>query len=111
VCTSGTLEDTSEQVYFLKARRCNSPERHTIGFIYAYRSVVKIKNVCTGTAGTDYSDGPTVVLPWDVNAASSPDNCVVQYTTLTDHALTINALAIDGSDNLWVRFVSHMNIE
>lgn len=74
-----------------------------IEMIIPSRSVVKIKNVCSGTAGTDYSNGPTTLLPWAVDAASSPDDCVVQYTTLADNTLTITALAIDGSDNLWVR--------
>lgn len=69
----------------------------------AHRSVVKIMNVCNGTAGKHYSNGATTFL-WSSGRAST-DACVVQYTALSDSTLTITALAIDGADNLWVRHV------
>ena len=65
--------------------------------------MVKIKKTCTGTTGTSYSNGPTVVLPWNISSGSSADTCVVQYTSLPDATLTITAMAIDSNDNLWVR--------
>ena len=65
------------------------------------RSVVKIKNVCTGTAGTDYSVSSTPIA-W-TSGSTSPDKCVVQYTLLSDSALVITAIGLDGADNLWVR--------
>lgn len=67
-----------------------------------HRSVVKILSACTGTAGSDYSNGPSTLLSWDIGSSSSTDSCVVQYTRLTDNRLTITAMAVDASDNLWV---------
>ena len=62
-----------------------------------YRSVVKIKSSgCTGSTSSVLTAGT-----W--TGTVSPDNCVVQYTTLDSNAVTISALAIDGADNLWVR--------
>ena len=71
----------------------------------ARRSVVKIKNVCTGTAGTAYSNSNTKVGTW-ATGVTSADACVVQYTALNNNALTISAMAIDGADSLWVRRAS-----
>ena len=58
-------------------------------------SVVKILNSGSGCS-TD-----NTVASW--SGATSPDGCVVQYTTLDVNTVTISALAIDGADNLWVR--------
>lgn len=66
----------------------------------AHSSVVKVKSLCSGAAGIDYSDGPTAIA-W-TSGSTSTDSCVVQYTTLSDNSVTITALAIDGADNLWV---------
>lgn len=72
---------------------------------------MKIKKACSGTSGTNYSNGSTKLLDWAVGNATSTDSCVVQYTTLTDNTLTITALAIDGSDNLWVCFLLRFKMD
>lgn len=61
-----------------------------------FGSVVKITNVCAGTAGVAYSNSATPL-------AYGTDACVVQATVLDDNAVRITALALDGADNLWVR--------